>query len=88
MSKLHDHVKRLGDLKKVAEIDYELLSDAFNFLAKPAKRALLNNGIRTPKDLARFTLETVAEFHGIGPEALDGLLAVLKEQQLKFKNSD
>ena len=88
MSKLHDQVKRLGDLKKVAEIDYELLSDAFNFLAKPAKRALLNNGIRTPKDLARFTLETVAGFHGIGPEALDGLLAVLKEQQLKFKNSD
>jgi hypothetical protein len=93
MAKLHQQVKKqFGDLRKatakVTEVDYALLNDAFNFLAKPAKRALLNNGIHTPKDLARFTLETVASFHGIGPEALDGLIAVLKTQKLKFKNSE
>jgi hypothetical protein len=93
MSKLHQQVKKqLGDLgkatAKVVEVDYSLLNDAFNFLAKPAKRALLNNGIHSPKDLARFTVETVAGFHGIGPVALDGLITVLKQQHLKFKNSD
>ena len=71
--------------KKVTELDYSVLSDAFNVLSKPAKRALINNGIHTPKDLARFTVETVASFHGIGPEAIDAMMVILQKQRLKFK---
>ena len=91
MAKLHQHVKKqLDDLRKatvkVAEVDYELLSDAFDILTKPAKRALLKNNIHTPKDLARFTLETVANFQGISPEALDAMMTILQKQRLKFKS--
>jgi hypothetical protein len=91
MPTLHQHVKKqLGALgkatAKATEVEYDLLSDAFNVLSKPAKRALIRNGIRTPKDLARFTVDTVANMHGIGPEAIDAMMTILQKQRLKFKS--
>jgi hypothetical protein len=78
--------KQVGQLpKKVAEFDYSMLSDAFNVLSKPARRALINNGIHTPKDLARFTVDTVAQMNGVGPEAIDAMMTILQKQRLKFK---
>src|SRR5438128_1955111 len=86
MAELRKMDPRRADLKKMTELDYSILSEAFATLAKPAKRALISNGIRTPADLARFSVDTVAGFHGIGPETVDALLGVLRKQRLKFKS--
>jgi hypothetical protein len=53
------------DQEVVARFDYSRLSADFSKLAKPAQRALLNNGIFSPAELSRRTLKAVSEFHGI-----------------------
>ena len=50
-------------------------------LAAPARRALVNNKILKLSDFKKFTFEEVADFHGMGPNAL----AVLKKAKAPFK---
>jgi hypothetical protein len=66
--------------------DYSQLSPIFSKLAKPAQRGLLNNGIRTPADLALRTVEEVTELHGIGPSAMPILREALRKSGLSFKS--
>lgn len=73
------------DKAMVEDFDYSSLSPAFAKLSKPAKRALINNRIYSPKDLARWTLQAVAELHGIGPSSIPILEDTLRKHDLKFK---
>ena len=50
-------------------------------LAAPARRALVNNKILKLADLKRFTIDQVADFHGMGPNAL----TLLKKAKAPFK---
>jgi hypothetical protein len=50
-------------------------------LAAPARRALVNNKVLKLSDLKKFTLEEVADFHGMGPTAM----AILKKAKAPFK---
>jgi hypothetical protein len=50
-------------------------------LAAPARRALVNNKILKLSDLKKFTIDEVAEFHGMGPNAL----LILKKAKAPFK---
>ncbi|MBU3643241.1 MAG: DNA-binding protein [Candidatus Nanopelagicaceae bacterium] len=50
-------------------------------MAAPARRALVNNKILKLADLKRFTIDQVADFHGMGPNAL----SVLKKAKAPFK---
>ena len=50
-------------------------------LAAPARRALVDNKILKLADFKKFTLEHVADFHGMGPNAL----AILKKAKAPFK---
>jgi len=50
-------------------------------LAAPARRALVNNKIFKLSDFKKFTFDEVADFHGMGPNAL----AVLKKARAPFK---
>lgn len=74
------------DRKAVERFNYTGLAPEFFPLAKPARRALLTNGIRTPADLARRTLEEVSEFHGIGPSAVLVLRRALRKHGLRFNS--
>lgn len=51
-------------------------------LAAPARRALVNNKILKISDLKKFTAEEVADFHGMGPNAMK----ILKSKKVRFKN--
>lgn len=73
------------DAKAVNEFDYSGLSPEFSKLSKPAQRALVNNQIRTPKDLSRISRDEILSFHGIGPAALPILQSVLKKHGLRFR---
>ncbi len=50
-------------------------------LAAPARRALVNNKILKLSDLKKFTMDEVAQFHGMGPNAL----TLLKKAKAPFK---
>lgn len=50
-------------------------------LAAPARRALVNNKILKISDLKKFTADEVAEFHGMGPNAMK----ILKAKKVKFR---
>jgi hypothetical protein len=76
------------DKRVVAQFDYSGLSFDFAKLPKPAQRALINNKIFTPADLARKTLTEVSQFHGIGPSAIPVLRRALKKNGLRFRLSD
>ncbi len=75
-----------GDKALIDRFDYSPLSPNFSKLAKPAQRGLLNNGIRTPADLARRTVEEVTELHGIGPSAMPILREALRKNRMSFKS--
>jgi hypothetical protein len=72
------------DKKQSAEFDYSRLSKDFSKLSKPAQRALINNSIFTPADLARKTVKEISAFHGIGPSSIPILRKVLTRHGLKF----
>ena len=56
-------------------------------LGKPAQRAILNSGITTLEGLAALSEKDVAQWHGIGPNTLITLRAILEENGLSFSNS-
>lgn len=70
---------------KIAAFDYSRLAVCFQGLAKPAQRALVNNGIYTPADLAAWRRTELAELHGIGPSSFPKLDAILAAEGLGFK---
>ncbi len=69
----------------VNEFDYSRLSPAFSRLSKPAKRALINNDILEPRDLARCSRRELAGLHGIGPSAFPLLTEALHAEGLDFR---
>ncbi|WP_276501580.1 hypothetical protein [Terrimonas pollutisoli] len=53
-------------------------------LAKPAQRALINAGITSLHQLAKYSEEEIALLHGIGPNALRQIKQAFKEKGLSF----
>ena len=55
-------------------------------LAAPARRALVNNEIYKLSDLKKFSELEVADFHGMGPNAMTILKKAMKSRKVSFKN--
>ncbi len=55
-----------------------------SLLGAPARRALENAGIKTLKQLSKFSEKEILQFHGMGPSTLPKLKAALKEERLAF----
>ena len=56
-------------------------------LAAPARRALSGAGLDSLSKLARRTEAEVLELHGMGPNAMSKLRAILKKSGLSFARS-
>lgn len=54
-------------------------------LSAPARRALENAGIKTLKQLAKYSEKEILALHGIGPSAIPKLKAELKKNGLAFR---
>ncbi|GGB77255.1 MULTISPECIES: hypothetical protein [Henriciella] len=67
--------------------DYSALHASFAKLSKPAKRALLRNGITKPKDLSVWSRQALADLHGIGPSAMPILESALENSGYAFVSS-
>lgn len=55
-------------------------------LAAPAQRALAGAGIKSLKQLTKWTEADIKQLHGMGPNALGKLRQALAEKGLSFKN--
>jgi DNA-directed RNA polymerase alpha subunit len=54
-------------------------------LSAPALRALDNAGIKTLKQLSKYTESDILKLHGIGKSSIPNLRKALKEKGLSFK---
>ena len=62
--------------------------DSFlSLLAAPARRALENEGIKTLKQLAKYTEEEVLDLHGMGPSTIPKLKNALREEGMVFRRN-
>lgn len=57
-------------------------------LAKPAQRAIQNEGITTIEQLSKYSEKEFSELHGIGKNALSIIKQILKENGLTFSQKD
>lgn len=55
-------------------------------LSAPARRALENNGIKTLKDLSKYSEKQILEFHGMGRASISKLRKALTMSGLSFKD--
>jgi predicted RecB family nuclease len=55
-------------------------------LSAPAQRALANAGIKTIKQLAKYSEKEILALHGVGWSAIPKLKATLKENGLAFNS--
>lgn len=75
-------------VKKNIEKEKLKLKDNFLLLlATPARRALENKGIKTVKQLAKFSEMEILELHGMGVGSIPKLRNVLKSKGLSFKKT-
>lgn len=56
-----------------------------SLLSAPARRALENAGIKTLKQLSKYTEQDILKLHGIGKTAIPILKEELKNAGLRFK---
>lgn len=57
-------------------------------LAKPAQRAIQNEGITTIEQLSKYSEKEFSELHGIGKNALSITKQILKENGFTFSQKD
>ena len=57
-----------------------------SMLSAPARRALENKGIKTLKQLSRFSEEEILNLHGMGPASIPKLRTALQDEGMSFKN--
>ena len=57
-----------------------------SILSAPARRALENKGIKTLKQLSKFSEEEILNLHGMGPASIPKLRSALEDEGLTFKN--
>lgn len=56
-----------------------------SLLSSPARRALENKGIKTIRQLAKFSEKEILQLHGMGPASMPTLRTALKSEGLQFK---
>lgn len=73
------------DPEMVTTFDYSGLAPELTALGKPAQRALITAGLKTPAQIARKTKKDILALHGMGPGSMPKIEAALKKKSLKFK---
>jgi hypothetical protein len=69
----------------ICEKDNRPADGFLSILSAPARRALEAQGIKTVRQLSKWSEEALLQLHGIGPSALPKLKQALKQEGLTFK---
>jgi len=72
-----DNTRQYYD-KEIQKLAQEILNLK---IAKPALRALVNQGIYTVSDLRRFGLLNLSQLHGFGPNAMSKIAQLFNEDE-------
>lgn len=59
----------------------------YNNFAAPARRALESLKIKRLEDLCLYSQKEIMDLHGIGPSVMKKMIALMRENKLKFKSS-
>jgi uncharacterized protein YdhG (YjbR/CyaY superfamily) len=78
--RVQENVEKVRTKTKESESKESLLSG----LAAPAKRALENKGIKSLKQLSKFSEADILHLHGIGPGSIPKLRGALEKEGLSF----
>lgn len=70
-----DEYTRLYYEKEIKKLPKEILNLK---IAKPALRALVNQGLFDIEDLRRYGLSKLSQLHGFGPKAMGQIASLLK----------
>lgn len=70
-----DENNRLYYEKEIKKLPKEILNLK---IAKPALRALVNQGLFDIEDLRRYGLSKLSQLHGFGPKAMGQIASLLK----------
>jgi hypothetical protein len=54
-------------------------------LAAPARRALIDEGLYKVSDLRKYSLDTIKDLHGMGPNAIRILITAMKKNDISFR---
>jgi hypothetical protein len=54
-------------------------------LATPARRALIDEGLYKVSDLRKYSLDTIKDLHGMGPNAIRILITAMKKNDISFR---
>lgn len=69
----------------ICESERNEAADFLSGISAPARRALESLGIKTLKQLSKFSEEDLLKLHGFGPGSIPKLKAFLKSEGLSFK---
>ncbi|UYQ91735.1 DUF1801 domain-containing protein [Chitinophaga horti] len=78
-------VKKIVKFRLNENFELAAAKNPFLKLSAPAQRALANKGIKTVKQLAKYSEADILELHGMGKASLPALHAALEAQGLSFK---
>jgi uncharacterized protein YdhG (YjbR/CyaY superfamily) len=78
--------KEKGRSKKAKKTIKTSHEGIFSGLSRPAQGALANKGIKTAKQLSRFSEKEILALHGMGPASLPALRKILDANRLSFKD--
>lgn len=85
-SKGHEYYKSSDcPVCPICEKEKTPVAEFHSLISAPARRALENAGIKTIVQLSKWTEKEISKLHGMGPNALGKLKAVLKSEGLSFK---
>lgn len=70
----------------VCEVKRKPEAGFLSILSAPARRALENAGIKTIKQLAKYSEKELLAMHGFGPGAIPKLKVMLKKNGLTFRS--
>jgi predicted RecB family nuclease len=69
----------------VCEEERKPKDNFLSLISAPARRGLENAGIKTLKQLSKYSEKEISQLHGMGPNAIGKLKLALKKEDLAFK---
>lgn len=80
-----DLIKKITRFRRQLNLEKNQPTAPFSTLGAPAQRALYALGIKTPKQLSKYSEKEVLALHGLGPSSIPKLKLILEKEGLSFK---
>lgn len=84
----HNYIKSSDCLVcPICEAERKPAAEFMSQLSAPARRALESKGIRSLRELSKYTEHELLQLHGFGPASLPILRSLLSAENLSFRTT-